>query len=212
MSLVASDVGDAPEASETLGRRSFIGGVFCCFFPLSTAPFNNYLICCGGREEKSLTSDGGKLRGKDEVVIEWGLTSHSICANACQTRLCLDCGAVRVCLHCCCSMMEDTVRNMSCTISQKGLPPSIPNGKDRGNQGPIVRMHYVSPSPVALLRPMHRTTAFFFVLWGHIFVFYLYLLHGRWTSVLGYQSHLLQRCHPACGHERFSHLSPIHVL
>ena len=33
MSLVASDVGDAPEASETLGRRSFCGGAFCWFSP-----------------------------------------------------------------------------------------------------------------------------------------------------------------------------------
>ena len=30
-------------------------------------------------------------------------------------------------------------------------------------------------------------------------------------NVLGYESHLLQRCHPvnACGHEGPSHLSPI---
>ena len=33
--------------------------------------------------------------------------------------------------------------------------------------------------------------------------------------MLGYQSHLLQRCHPvnaACGHERSSRLSPILAL
>ena len=28
-------------------------------------------------------------------------------------------------------------------------------------------------------------------------------------GVLGYQSHLLQGCHPACGHEESSHLSPV---
>ena len=60
-------------------------------------PFNNYLSCCGGREEKSLTPDGGKFRGKDEIAIEWGLAIHSILDNICQTRLRLDCGAVRVC-------------------------------------------------------------------------------------------------------------------
>ena len=59
-------------------------------------PFNNYLSWCGGREEKSLTPDEEKFRGKDEVAIEWGLAIHSILANICQTRLCLDCGAVRV--------------------------------------------------------------------------------------------------------------------
>ena len=31
-------------------------------------------------------------------------------------------------------------------------------------------------------------------------------------NVLGYQSHLLQRCHPACGHEGSSHLSPVLTL
>ena len=28
-------------------------------------------------------------------------------------------------------------------------------------------------------------------------------------NVLGYQSHLLQRYHPVCGHEESSHLSPV---
>ena len=28
-------------------------------------------------------------------------------------------------------------------------------------------------------------------------------------NVLGYQSNLLKRCHPACGHETSSHLSPV---
>ena len=28
-------------------------------------------------------------------------------------------------------------------------------------------------------------------------------------NVLGYKSHLQQRCHPACGHEGSSHLSPV---
>ena len=31
-------------------------------------------------------------------------------------------------------------------------------------------------------------------------------------NVLGYQSHLLQRCHPACGQEGSSHLSPVHAF
>ena len=31
-------------------------------------------------------------------------------------------------------------------------------------------------------------------------------------NVLGYQSHLLQRCHPACGHEGSSHISLSPVL
>ena len=45
-------------------------------------------------------------------MIRWWLTLHSISANIYQTRLRSDCGAVRVCLHCCFSMMEGTVRNM----------------------------------------------------------------------------------------------------
>ena len=44
--------------------------------------------------------------------------------------------------------------------------------------------------------------------------FDLFVSHLRpmGLNVLGYQSHLLQRCHPAgpaCGHEGFSHLSPV---
>ena len=38
------------------------------------------------------------------------------------------------------------------------------------------------------------------------------LSYGRWTSmnvVLGYQSHVLQRCHPACSYEGSSYLSPV---
>ena len=63
-------------------------------------PFNNNLSCCGGRENKSLTPDGEKLRGKDEIVIEWGgLTPQSTLVHICQTRPRLDCGTVRVRLH-----------------------------------------------------------------------------------------------------------------
>ena len=40
-----------------------------------------------------------------------GLTPDSTLANICQTRLRSDCWTVRVCLHCCRSMMRDTVRN-----------------------------------------------------------------------------------------------------
>ena len=32
------------------------------------------------------------------------------------------------------------------------------------------------------------------------------------VNVLGYQSQLLQRCHPVCGHEGSSHLSPVLAL
>ena len=54
-----------------------------------------------------------RLRDRDEVVIVWeGLQSTRVLANICQSRLCSDYEAVRVCLHCCCSMMEDTVRNI----------------------------------------------------------------------------------------------------
>ena len=31
-------------------------------------------------------------------------------------------------------------------------------------------------------------------------------------NLLGYQSHLLQRCHPACGHEGSSHIYPVLAL
>ena len=31
-------------------------------------------------------------------------------------------------------------------------------------------------------------------------------------NVVGYQSHLLQRCDPACGHEGFFRLSPVYAL
>ena len=44
----------------------------------------------------------------------------------------------------------------------------------------------------------------------------LIVLRPMGLSVLGYQSHLLQRCHPvtvnACGHEGSSHLSPVPAL
>ena len=61
---------------------------------------------------KSLTPDGEKLRGKDEVVVEGGLTPYSTLVNICQRTLRSDCGAVRVGLHCCCPMKGDTFRNM----------------------------------------------------------------------------------------------------
>ena len=38
---------------------------------------------------------------------------------------------------------------------------------------------------------------------------FVFQLHPMDLKVLGYQSHLLQRCHPACGHEGSSHLSPV---
>ena len=45
--LVASDVGDAPEAFETLGRRGFNGGAFCWrFFPNLQYP-QQLSNCCG---------------------------------------------------------------------------------------------------------------------------------------------------------------------
>ena len=56
-----------------------------------------------------------RLRGRDEVWSGGGLTTHSVSADICQTRLRLDCGAVRVCLYRCCSMMGDTVRNILLT-------------------------------------------------------------------------------------------------
>ena len=49
---------------------------FVDFF-LNNSILNNYVCCCGGSEENSLIPDGEKLRGKDEVVIKWGLTTHS---------------------------------------------------------------------------------------------------------------------------------------
>ena len=44
--------------------------------------------------------------------------------------------------------------------------------------------------------------------------FVLFAPHFRPTglNVLRYQSHLLQRCHPACGHEEYSPLSPVLAL
>ena len=42
----------------------------------------------------------------------------------------------------------------------------------------------------------------------HDFCLYLTLLPTG-LNVLGYQSHLVQRRHPACGHQRSSHLSPV---
>ena len=50
-------------------------------------------------------------------------------ANIYQTRLRLDCGDMRVCLHWCCSMMEDTVRNI---ISAKPTHRTLrTNGKGK---------------------------------------------------------------------------------
>ena len=37
-------------------------------------------------------------------------------------------------------------------------------------------------------------------------------LRSMGLKVLGYRSHLLQRCHPACGHEGSSHLSAVLAL
>ena len=38
----------------------------------------------------------------------------------------------------------------------------------------------------------------------------LYLTYGRGTSTcLIYKLHLLQGCHPACGHEGSSHIAPV---
>ena len=42
-----------------------------------------------------------------------------------------------------------------------------------------------------------------------IFVLFVSHLPPIGLNVLGYRSHLLQRCHPACGHEGSSHLSPV---
>ena len=41
---------------------------------------------------------------------------------------------------------------------------------------------------------------------------FVFELRPMGLDVLGYQSHLLQRCHPACGHEGSSHLSPVLAL
>ena len=41
VSLVPPDIGDAPKASEALGRRRFSGGAFCWFSPKLIVPFDN---------------------------------------------------------------------------------------------------------------------------------------------------------------------------
>ena len=64
MLLVASDVGDALEASETLGRRGFSGCAFClAFVPQIYSDRNNYPIAVEGRRKKCETGglDGGLL-------------------------------------------------------------------------------------------------------------------------------------------------------
>ena len=91
----------------------------CALFPKLQRPSTNIYVAVGAKKG-SPTPDGEKLRGKNEVVIGGGLILHSILANICQTRLRSDCGAVRVCLHCCCSMTEDTVR-----INSSHLAPSF---------------------------------------------------------------------------------------
>ena len=50
--------------------------------------------------------------------------------------------------------------------------------------------------------------AFFFSFWRE-FILSVSHLRPMGLNVLGYQSHLLQRCHPACGHYGYSHLSPV---
>ena len=80
------------------------------FFSLSDSALQQLAKCCGSREEKSKLHME-KLRGGDKVVTGRGAYTHSILAAICQTRLRSDCGTVCVCLHCCCSMMEDTARN-----------------------------------------------------------------------------------------------------
>ena len=52
-----------------------------------------------------LAHNGEYLERKYKIVKEWGLNPDSTLANVCQTRLRSDCGAVHVCLHCCCRSM-----------------------------------------------------------------------------------------------------------
>ena len=59
-------------------------------------PLNNYLSAAEVKN-RSLTTDGERLRGRYEVVFGWGAYTHSISANICQTRFRLNCGTVRVC-------------------------------------------------------------------------------------------------------------------
>ena len=51
-------------------------------------------------------------------------------------------------------------------------------------------------------------------MWSFSPFFFFFVSHLRpmALNVLGYQSHPLQRCHPACGHEGSSHLSPVLAL
>ena len=79
------------------------------FSPKLTVPFNSYLSAVRV-EKRSLTPDGERLRGRDEVVIGWGAYHHSISANICQTRLRSDCGAVLVCSHCCLKKNQNAPR------------------------------------------------------------------------------------------------------
>ena len=44
------------------------------------------------------------------------------------------------------------------------------------------------------------------------FILFVSHLRPMGFNVLGYQSHLLQGCHSACGHEGSSHLSPVLAL
>ena len=68
------------------------------FSPLNYSILQQLAKCCGGKEEKSDTR-WRELRGRDEVVIGWEAYHLLDLANICQTRLCLDCGAIRVCLY-----------------------------------------------------------------------------------------------------------------
>ena len=42
---------------------------------------------------------------------------------------------------------------------------------------------------------------------GDIFIYILFCIRPIYLNVLGYPSHVLQRCHPACGHEASSYLT-----
>ena len=47
---------------------------------------------------------------------------------------------------------------------------------------------------------------------AYSFCFCLYITWSMGLNVLAYQSYVLQYCHPACGHEGYSHLSPVLAL
>ena len=57
--------------------------------------------------------------------------------------------------------------------------------------------------------PFERILLLSFCLFVCLFVSHVWPMG---LNVLGYQSHLLQRCHPACGHEGYFHLSPVFAL